>query len=296
MRILLQYPEGLRKKAFELAEKLEKEGNEVFLCIEPCYGACDIREREAKLLGCEKIIHLAHTRFMKTEIPVEYVEMRENPENFEINFKELEKIEFEKIGIVATLQFLDFIPLFEKELEKLGKKVFVGKGRDNGKFLYPGQVLGCDFSQALEIESEVECFLLISSGKFHGVGLATKTSKPVYVFDAEKNKVIEIDRKEFEKTRILARTLAEQAKVVGIYVSVKPGQFNPEIARKIKNLAENKGKKAFLLLSDELKPEKVEYLGIECIINTACPRLVDEQALYKIPIVNWDEFLKILKK
>ncbi len=296
MRILIQYPEGLRKRALELAEELERQGHMVFLCIEPCYGACDVREKEALLLRCDKIIHLAHTRFLKTKLPVEYAEMRERPESFRLNFEELEKIRESKIGLVASLQFLDFIPLFKKELEKLGKEVFIGKGKDNEKFLYPGQILGCDFSQALEIEKKVECFLVISSARFHATGLVMKTDKPVYVFDAERNEVKLIEKGEIEKRRALAMVLAREAKVIGIYVSTKPGQFNLELAEKMKRLAEEKGKKAFVLVADELKPEKVEYLGVDCIVNTACPRIVDEQALYKVPILNWDEFLKVLEQ
>ena len=295
MRILLQYPEGLRTKAIEIAKKLEKEGNLVFISIEPCYGACDLRINEAKMLKCDKIIHLGHTRFLKTEIPVDYIELKESFE-MEDSLKELEKIEFEKVGILASLQFIDFIPKVKEYLEKIGKKAILGKGKNNEKFLYPGQILGCDYSQAFEIEKLVECFLVISSGKFHAIGLAMKTEKPVYLLDVEKRKVEKIDASEFIKRKIIAQELAKDCKRIGILVSTKPGQFKPELAEKLKKKIEALGKEAYILVADEIKPEKIEYLSIDCIVNTACPRIaIEERALYKIPFLNRDEFEEILK-
>ena len=39
MRILLQFPEGLKQKALGHAKALELEGNEVFISASPTYGA-----------------------------------------------------------------------------------------------------------------------------------------------------------------------------------------------------------------------------------------------------------------
>lgn len=295
MKILLQFPEGLRTKALEIAKKLEEKGNIVLISIEPCYGACDLRINEAKMLKCDKIVHLAHTRFLKTDIPVEYIELKEN---FDLSplLKNLDEINFEKIGIVASLQFVDAINKVKKYLESKGKKVFVGDGENNEKFLYPGQVLGCDFSQALKIADKVECFIVISSGKFHALGVALKTKKPVFLLNVEKGKLEKIDTEEFIKRKIIAQELAKECKKIGIIVSTKPGQENIELAINLKRKIEEKGKQAYILVADEIKPEKVKYLGIECLINTACPRIaIEERHLFPIPILNPDEFEEILQ-
>ena len=294
MRILLQFPEGLRTKALEIARELEKKGNTVILFIEPCYGACDLRVKEAKALKCDKIVHLAHTRFLKSEIQVEYIELRED---FDISesLKELDKIESEKIGIVASLQFINFITEIKSYLKSKGKKIFIGSGKDNEKFLYPGQILGCDFSEAIKIAENVDCFVVISSGKFHALGVALQTKKPVYLFDLEKRKLEKIGTKDFLKRKMIAQELAKECKKIGILVSVKPGQENVELAIKLKKKIEESGKEAYILAADEIKPEKIEYLGIECLVNTACPRIaVEERHLYPVPILNVDEFEEIL--
>ncbi len=296
-RVLLQIPEGLITKALEIAEELQNKGYEVIISAEPCYGACDLREREARALGCEKIIHYAHSKFIESKIPVEYIELREKFEISEEIREELKKIKESVVCIVASLQFVDALNALKQELEKLGKKVFLGEGKKNGKILYPGQILGCDYSQALCFDELTECYLVLSSGRFHAKGLAMKTEKPVYLLNVEKRCVEKIYAYDFIKQKILAQEKAREANVIAIAISVKPGQMKLELAEKVKQLAENIGKKTFLVMVDELKPEKFMYLGVECIINTACPRVaIEERGNYKIPILNADEFFEMVKR
>jgi 2-(3-amino-3-carboxypropyl)histidine synthase len=41
--VLLQFPDGLKKKATKIAKEIEKNTNaEVFIWLNSCYGACDI--------------------------------------------------------------------------------------------------------------------------------------------------------------------------------------------------------------------------------------------------------------
>ncbi|MCL4403204.1 diphthamide synthesis protein, partial [Candidatus Marsarchaeota archaeon] len=74
MRILLQFPEGLKQEALRHAKELESEGNEVFISASPTYGACDLAIDEAKNICADKIIHFGHAEFNKVEFNVEYVE------------------------------------------------------------------------------------------------------------------------------------------------------------------------------------------------------------------------------
>lgn len=60
----LQFPEGLRNQAIEIAEKIEEKGATVIVFIDPVYGACDTKEAESRLLGVDLIIHFGHTGFL----------------------------------------------------------------------------------------------------------------------------------------------------------------------------------------------------------------------------------------
>ncbi|MFZ2454930.1 MAG: diphthamide synthesis protein [Candidatus Altiarchaeia archaeon] len=58
----LQFPEGLKTYAIGIAEKLEKEtGTMSVIFVDPVYGACDTKERDAELLGLDMVVHYGHT-------------------------------------------------------------------------------------------------------------------------------------------------------------------------------------------------------------------------------------------
>ncbi|MCK4714410.1 MAG: diphthamide synthesis protein, partial [Candidatus Aenigmarchaeota archaeon] len=74
-KVFVQIPEGLKTRALEISGFLDKEGFETVTCVEPCFGACDLRDSEAKRLGCDALLHIGHTDFgLKTALPVVYEE------------------------------------------------------------------------------------------------------------------------------------------------------------------------------------------------------------------------------
>jgi 2-(3-amino-3-carboxypropyl)histidine synthase len=279
MTKLLQVPDGLKRKALKIADQI----GDVLIDCESCYGACDTAINEAKILECDKIIHFGHSKLIETDIPVEYKEIREKIDLplEKINIKE------KRIGLVSTLQFLDSLETVKKFLENKGKIVKIGKGKS-----YSGQILGCDISSAKSIENDIEAFLYIGSGHFHPLGLALQTKKPVYFLNIENNKMEDLKqlKEKFLKQRYTTIALSKDAKTFGILVSVKPGQLNLKLAKEIKKKIESKGKKAYILIFNEIRPEKLEGLELDCYINTACPRVaIDNRTEFKKPILNPDE-------
>jgi len=279
MTKLLQVPDGLKRKALKIADEL----GDVVIDCESCYGACDLAINEVKSLGCDKIIHFGHSKLIETDVPVEYKEIREKVEI------PLEKIEIKekRIGLVSTLQFIDSLKKVKEFLEKNGKTVRIGKGKS-----YAGQILGCDISSAKAIENEVDAFLYVGSGNFHPLGLALQTDKPVYFLNVEKNELEDLKqlKEKFLKQKYATIAMAKDAKNFGILVSIKPGQLNLKLAKEIKNRLEKKRNKAYILVFNEIKPEKLEGLELDCYINTACPRIsIDNRIDFKKPILNPDE-------
>jgi 2-(3-amino-3-carboxypropyl)histidine synthase len=64
-RVGLQFPEGLKTYAVELAEKIEKETSaKTVIFVDPVYGACDTKEIEAQLLCLDMIVHFGHTNLL----------------------------------------------------------------------------------------------------------------------------------------------------------------------------------------------------------------------------------------
>jgi len=276
---ILQVPDGMKRKALKIADDL----GDVLIDCESCFGACDLAVQEAKVLGCDKIVHYGHSKIIETDIPVEYVELRQDYDPMPVLKKH--SIKEKKIGLVSTLQFLGSLEKARKYLEEKGKVVKIGNGKFN-----QGQILGCDVSAAKSIEKDVEAFLYIGSGNFHPLGLAMQTEKPVYFLDVEKGEITVVDKEKFLKQKYAAIALAKDAKTFGILVSVKPGQLNLKLAKEIKKKLEAKGKKAYILVFNEIKPEKLIGLELDCYVNTACPRIaIDNRTDFKKPILNPDE-------
>ena len=70
--VLVQLPEGLKKEALQIKEKL-KEHAEIIISGSPCWGACDLAEAEAKEIGANLILHFGHIEFKTSKIPTFYL-------------------------------------------------------------------------------------------------------------------------------------------------------------------------------------------------------------------------------
>ena len=61
----LQFPEGLKQHAVEIAREIEaKTKAKTIIFIGPTYGACDlVKEEDAKKLELDLLIHFGHSEF-----------------------------------------------------------------------------------------------------------------------------------------------------------------------------------------------------------------------------------------
>ena len=292
-KVFVQLAEGLKTKIDEIEQELEKNGIQPIFCLEPTYGACDLRDEEALRLKCNAILHIGHSDFgLKSRLPVVYWEyIFEIDENMlsSIIEKEIVKLkEFEKIGLVTSLQYVKAINIVKRLLERFGKKVFVEKC-----LKYDGQILGCNICAASKIEKDVDCFLVISEGKFYPLALRN-LKNPTFVLDLEKGEIIDVEKEKEKYKKIIAWYLSEfkKAKRIGLLVSWKKGQmfYDPF---KIKEFLEKNGKKVFIFAMDEIDEKKLEGLKVDFFVNLACPRIFDGFERFKKPFLNYSD-LKIL--
>jgi 2-(3-amino-3-carboxypropyl)histidine synthase len=285
-KVLVQIPEGLKMQASRISSLLERNGMEALISVEPCFGACDLLDIEAKQLGCDALLHIGHSDFgLEAVLPVVYDE-------FSLYFDPVKSLEgnmaqlagFKAIGLVTTAQHIGSLAKARFFLEKRKKEVLVGRSER----LRPGQILGCDYSAAKSIESAVDCFLFIGSGRFHPLGLVQRTSRPVLFLDAESGKMSDISG-ERDKMEVKRRLRIEKARGLsrfGIFVSTKPGQRNIQRASKLKKALEKKGKKVVVITASMLTPEKISGMGFEVLVNTACPRIFEDQQLFRLVVLN----------
>lgn len=160
-----------------------------------------------------------------------------------------------KTGVITTIQHLD-------QVKKL---------KD---YIFGGQILGCDITNAKKIVKKIDQFLFIGSGKFHPIYVAFKLKKPVYIANPETNEVSKIPEEEIKdlEKQLKGKLLKfYAARKIGILVSTKPGQYNLEKAVKLQKKLK---KPSFIFIADNINTDEFEnFSDIDCWINTACPRI-----------------------
>lgn len=61
-KVGLQFPEGLKVYSIEIAREIEeKTGATTITFLDPVYGACDTKDKEAEMMGLDIVIHFGHT-------------------------------------------------------------------------------------------------------------------------------------------------------------------------------------------------------------------------------------------
>ena len=191
MRILLQFPEGLKQKALEHAKILEAKGDEVFISASPTFGACDLAIDEAKNIKADKLVHFGHGEFHKADFNVEYVPY-EMSASLEILNDTLPLLsQYKRIGLVTTIQHVHQLSDIKKFYETNGKIIIIG--RPYGFAKEQGQILGCDIGSAATIDREVDAFVYFGGGVFHPLGAVLATTKPFVVAEPYTNRVDVMD-------------------------------------------------------------------------------------------------------
>jgi 2-(3-amino-3-carboxypropyl)histidine synthase len=273
--VLIQLPEGLKSSSLEIAERIEREtGTRAMVSGEPCWGACDIAEQEARELGADLILHFGHSEFVKSSVKTAYIPV-EYAEPITIKKEQLKKIEkFESITLLASAQYLNHIESVKKQLK--GKKIKSEKP----------QILGC---KTACIETEIA---IVIGDKFHALGAALENEKLVFLLDKEGNledmkkaKISAISNKLYKIQEF------KEAKNIGVIVSTKPGQKNIEIAEKIKSLLQEEQKNAVVISLKEITSTQLEnFHGIDAFVSTACPRVsTDDSERFSKPIVHYKD-------
>ncbi len=297
MRILLQFPEGLKQKALEHARKLEEEGHEVFISASPTFGACDLALDEARSLKVDKLVHYGHAEFQHVDFNVEYISYEIDapldllPESLEI-IKD-----YKKIGLVTTIQHTHQLEKVKAFYEKNGHEVIIGKPYGFAK--KPGQILGCDIGSAATINGKVDAFVYFGGGIFHPLGAVLATMKPFFVVEPFQGKIERFDRYRAlyaKKSRAkILRSL--DAKRIGILMSTKNGQHNMGLAKILKEKMEKAGMSAGILVANTFDFESLDnMLEFDAFVNTACPRIaVDDTDRTRKPLLSANELMELLK-
>ena len=282
-KVLLQFPEGLKRRAPGVASALAgKVDARIIISGEPCFGACDIPDTDADL-----IVHYGHLPIpcLATPKSVMYVQARSSADPLPVLEKALSSLGG-RVGLLTTAQHIHLMDGMVSFLASRGIEALVGKG--DRRMYADGQVLGCNASCARSLSDTVDSFLFVGTGAFHPLAIALATSKPVLAADPASGTVTDMAqaRERLLRQRFGAIERAKQARNFGILVSSKRGQRREALAYHVQDLLAATGLDSVLVEMDLATPDKLNSMGLDAWVSTACPRLaMDDFAAFSAPLL-----------
>ena len=298
----LQFPDGLRDWGPALATWLTEEcGVECIISGDPSYGACDLAI-DLSRLGVDLLIHFGHSPMPSIE-PLEMFDTLFVPAFSKAPVDEVvadaaKLLEGKRVGLLTTAQHA---PKLERAMEVLrehGVEPHVGFG-DN-RVINPGQLLGCNFTAARVVATEVDAFLYIGSGDFHPIAAAWGLDLPVIVADPYTGEVRDVaDRVDaLMRERYATIAAAQEGTAFGILVGTRIGQERLKLARGLAKLCRKHGKAAHVISIDHFTPEALSsFRHLDAFVNTGCPRITtDDYARYPKPMLTPQELEIVLGK
>lgn len=301
-RVLLQFPEGLRRFASRLSRLVEENTDALaMVSIDPCHGACDLPVCQAKMLGVDLIVHFGHSPYITIdEPPILYLEAASKIDVLKTVERAVPFLKgYTKIGLATTVQHIDELQQVKEFLERRGMQPIIGTKK--GQIKYDGQILGCNYSAMQEIDDQVDAFLLVGS-MFHALGATLTLRSPVILVDPYQDKTVDMNGKKRDELKRRWARISKARKITdfGIIVSTKTGQLRLDDAIRVKELLGKSGKSGILLISSEVSPETLkDFPEIKAYVNTACPRIsIDDIDRFNNPVLSIEdvEILVGLKK
>jgi 2-(3-amino-3-carboxypropyl)histidine synthase len=300
--VALNAPDGMLPQVQETAVNITKKFDiPAFVLADTTWGTCDLNSNGAKVLGAEILFNIGHTNKLETfpgeQNNVIMIDAFDNVPFDAVIPKAIEILKGKTISLITDSQHLHQVEPVRKKLEEGGIFVKIGKGKGQ---LNDGQVFGCEFYPAMEIREEVDANLFLGQSNFHAAGVAISTKVTTYILDPYFNEVRDVTdfAKKLEKKATMKIYKAIDAKVFGLIVGLKEGQFAKITALKFKKELEERGKEVQLLALTDITSDRLKnFTGIDAFIQVACPRISTDNEFDK-PMLSTPQanaLLKILK-
>jgi 2-(3-amino-3-carboxypropyl)histidine synthase len=276
-RVALQLPEGLLLFATTISDILTEfcPGIETLIMGDVTYGACCVDDYTARALGCDLLVHYAHSCLVPVDVTTIktlyiFVDISIDTSHLiatlERNFQP-----GKTIATVGTIQFNATLHGLKPVLERAGFKVVIPQIMPLSK----GEILGCTSPQLSD--KEVDALLYLGDGRFHlESAMIHNPSIPAYRYDPY-SRVLSRETYEHEEMHNLRRDAiksAKSAKKWGIILGALGRQGNPHTMTLIERHLQDQGIPFVNLLLSEIFPGKLASMAdVECWVQVACPRL-----------------------
>lgn len=279
-------PEGLLIYAPIIADILEQFcGVESIVMGDVTYGACCIDDFTAKALGCDFLIHYAHSCLVPvdvTGIKVLYVFV-----TIEIDTEHLLSTlthhfpAGSRLTMVSTIQFNPTLHFIQKQLESRGITVLTPQIAPLSK----GEVLGCTSARLKKRDNNKDnidddswdAIVYLGDGRFHlESAMIHNPEIPAYKYDPYSRKftIEEYDFKQLDDVRREAVNVARKGKTAGLILGSLGRQGNPVTLNMLYERLKERGLDVVTVVLSEIFPDKLAMFDdVDFWVQVACPRL-----------------------
>ena len=276
-KIALQFPEGLLLFATTISDIITRfcAGTETLIMGDVTYGACCIDDYTARALGCDLLVHYAHSCLIPVDVTkiktlYVFVDISIDTDHLlatlERNFQP-----GKTIAMVGTIQFNTTLHTVKPDLERAGFNVLIPQITPLSK----GEILGCT-SPRLSNE-QADLILYLGDGRFHlESAMIHNPALPAYRYDPYSRKLTRetYEHEEMLDLRHQAIKSAKGAKKWGLILGSLGRQGNPHTMTMIENTLNQRGIPFINLLLSEIFPGKLAMMAdVDCWVQIACPRL-----------------------
>lgn len=278
-RVALQFPEGLLIFATTISDILTQfcPGVETLIMGDVTYGACCIDDYTARALGCDLLVHYAHSCLIPvdvTKIKTLYIFVDISIDTshllatLERNFQP-----GKTIAMVGTIQFNATLHGLKPVLERKGFNVIIPQITPLSK----GEILGCTSPNLAGKDPTIDLLLYLGDGRFHlESAMIHNPCIPAYRYDPYSRTLSRetYDHDDMQAMRRDAIGSARSARKWGIILGSLGRQGNPNTMALIERFLNERGIPFVNILLSEIFPGKLASMpDVECWVQIACPRL-----------------------
>ncbi|KAH6531313.1 hypothetical protein HBI81_091140 [Parastagonospora nodorum] len=287
--IALQFPEGLLLFATTISDILTRfcPGTSTLIMGDVTYGACCIDDYTARALGCDLLIHYAHSCLIPvavTKIATLYIFVSISIDTQHLINTITENFPAGRaIALVGTIQFNATIHGIVPILRREGYNPIVPQIAPLSK----GEVLGCtspsmaikagQFNARGKEEEVPDLILYLGDGRFHlESAMIANPSLPAYRYDPYSRRLTHevYEHDQLYDLRRSAILTARKARKWGVILGSLGRQGNPHTLTLIENELQRQGITCINLLMSEIFPGKLAMMSdVEAWVQIACPRL-----------------------
>jgi 2-(3-amino-3-carboxypropyl)histidine synthase len=273
----------------------------VYIIGDNSWGSCDLNTDAARMLKTDILFNIGHSIAMDSFGEKVIMIDAYDDIGFEAVASKcaigLKSTKITTIALVTNSQHIPALDEVRRIFEERGYNVIVGGKRGQ---LNDGQIFGCEFYPAYDVQDLVDAYVFLGQSVFHSVGIAMATNKPTFMLDPYFEEYSDVTRMaaSLQKKAVLSVFNSLDAKSIGIIIGLKEGQFAQVKALELKKTFEGLGKTVQLIAMNEITEDKIKiFRGIEVFVQVACPRISIDNHFEKpmLSVPQAQALIKLLK-